>query len=186
MKLPLFPLPVYLLPSGVTQLRIFEQRYLTMVRNSQKTNGFVIVHTVGDDRISEWGSWVDIVDFDQGDDGVLNLLVKCKHLVSIGETERQPDQLLTGEVEVLPHWPETTSNDRCIQLKHQLQRLFEDHPSLQKLYSEPQFDNYDWVCARWLELLPVSFENKRHFAHPNSFLQAVDFLTTIIFDEKPS
>ncbi len=30
-NLPIFPLPVFLLPKGVTRLRIFEERYLKMV-----------------------------------------------------------------------------------------------------------------------------------------------------------
>jgi len=39
--LPIFPLPVFLLPGGVTKLRIFEPRYLKMVSTASSGQGFV-------------------------------------------------------------------------------------------------------------------------------------------------
>ncbi|MCH2058319.1 MAG: hypothetical protein MK214_17250 [Thalassotalea sp.] len=182
MIVPIFPLKIFLLPDGVTQLRIFEQRYLNMVKNAAKTQGFVIAYNT-DSGISEWGSWVDIVDFEAGEDGLLNIIVSCKQLVGIGNTMRQDDDLLLGEIEPLMHWPVVTEQVQCQLLQEQLEKLFNEHPSLQKLYTAPRFDRDDWVCARWLELLPISFDGKKHFVKPNSFPQAVEFLNTIIFKE---
>lgn len=183
MILPIFPLTIYLLPEGVTQLRIFEQRYINMVKNSHKTDGFVIAYALSNEKISEWGSWVDIIDFATDSDGLLTIMVKCKKLVAINNTYYQDDNLMLGKVTTKPHWPAITANERCFELKQQFERLYESHPALQQLYGEPQFQRYDWVIARWLELLPVSFDSKSHFAHPNSFIKAVDFLTTIILEE---
>ena len=43
MKRAIFPLPVFILPEGATKLRIFEQRYLDMVKEAAKDNtGFVV------------------------------------------------------------------------------------------------------------------------------------------------
>ena len=82
MNIPIFPLSIYLLPQGITRLRIFEQRYLNMVKNVHKTNGFVISYYQDspnldiESKISAWGSWVEIVNFMQGDDGILVIDVK--------------------------------------------------------------------------------------------------------------
>ena len=92
-------------------------------------------------------------------------------------------ELITVKATPLLHWPEINSNKRCIPLRTQLQQLFKQHDTLNKLYATPAFYRDDWVVARWLELLPVSFENKKLFVHPNSFISAVDFLTTVILEE---
>ncbi|REL29527.1 LON peptidase substrate-binding domain-containing protein [Thalassotalea euphylliae] len=197
MILPIFPLPVYLLPNGITQLRIFEQRYLNMVKNSQNTQGFVIVHTLRDGqkskyktnaktRLSEWGSWVDIVDFDSGEDGMLLITVRCKSLVNIADVHQQEDKLNLATILPKPHWQAEVENERCLLLKTQLERLFDSHIALQKLYPSPDFDSDNWVCARWLELLPIEFSDKQHFSQDNSFVEAVDFLTTIFVSETSS
>ncbi|WP_448211713.1 LON peptidase substrate-binding domain-containing protein [Colwellia sp. MEBiC06753] len=183
MKLPIFPLPVYLLPGGVTQLRIFEQRYLNMVKRSEQTHGFAIVHTKDNKRLSQWASWVDIIDFDTGSDGMLNITVKCKQLVKISDIAQQPDKLFIANVEPIPHWPEVVNTPECQFLKEHLIALFEAHPSLQKLYDHPDFEHDDWVCARWVELLPIDFEEKEHFAEANTFDKAVEFLTTVFGGE---
>ena len=183
MILPIFPLPVYLLPEGITQLRIFEQRYLNMVKNSQKTKGFVIVHSLDNRKLSDWGSWVDIVDFDSGEDGMLLITVQCKSLVTIDNVYQQEDKLYHATVTEKKHWQPEHHQEPCLFLKNQLQRLFDNHIALQQLYPRPHFDNDRWVCARWLELLPIEFEEKQHFSQANSFIDAVDFLTTIFVSE---
>ena len=194
MILPIFPLPVYLLPSGITQLRIFEQRYLNMVKNSQNTQGFVIVHTLpkgqtsqyqtsAKTQLSEWGSWVDIVDFDSDNDGMLLITVRCKSLVNISNIHQQADNLNLATIQPKAHWQAKADNEHCLMLKRELKRLFSSHEALQKLYPSPDFDSDHWVCARWLELLPVEFSDKKHFSQDNSFPKAVEFLSTILVNE---
>ncbi|REL26877.1 hypothetical protein DXX93_10045 [Thalassotalea euphylliae] len=199
MIVPIFPLPVYLLPNGITQLRIFEQRYLNMVKNSQKTQGFVIVHTLQESdsskyrvnqktRLSDWGSWVDIVDFDSGDDGMLMITVQCKSLVTIKDVHQQADKLYVATISPKPHWQTGQAHDHqhCMLLKTQLERLFDNHIALQRLYPSPAFDDDNWVCARWLELLPIEFSDKQHFSQDTSFTEAIDFLNTIFVNETSS
>lgn len=172
-----------MLPQGVTQLRIFEQRYLNMVKNSAETNGFVIVYAKDNSKLSEWGSWVDIIDFTTGSDGLLNITVKCKQLVTVKDTHYQEDRLMLGKVTAKEHWSNVSHNEQCELLSEQLEKLFNEHPELRKIYAETAFDLNHWVVARWLELLPIKFESKSHFAEANSFNRAVEFLTTIIFEK---
>ena len=70
-NLPIFPLSVFLLPEGMTKLRIFEPRYLKMVSIASKGQGFVIWAKGDNKSISDspWGSWVEIINFDKAEDG---------------------------------------------------------------------------------------------------------------------
>ncbi|WP_413702172.1 hypothetical protein ACLKMH_12185 [Psychromonas sp. KJ10-10] len=54
---PVFPLPIFMLCGGVQRLRIFEQRYIDMVANSQQTDGFVIAPSEVNSptQVSQWG-----------------------------------------------------------------------------------------------------------------------------------
>ncbi|WP_281558276.1 LON peptidase substrate-binding domain-containing protein [Thalassomonas sp. RHCl1] len=183
MKIPIFPLPVYLLPGGITQLRIFEQRYLNMVKNANETHGFVIAYVLDNARMSKWGSWVDIIDFDSDEEGLLNITVKCQRLVSISATTKQADKLLFGTVTPMEHWQESADRRDCHFLQQQLKWLFNEYDALQQLYPTCYFERADWVCARWLELLPVKFEDKSFFARRDSFHMAVAFLNALLGSE---
>jgi len=184
MNIPIFPLPVYLLPGGITQLRIFEQRYLNMVKNANNTRGFVIAYALGQGKISKWGSWVEIIDFDADEQGLLNIIVKCKSLVTISATAKQQDELLYGTATPMEHWGSYTDREECAFLQQQLEWLFDEYPELKQLYPTCYFERADWVCARWLELLPVKFEDKSFFARKDSFYTAVAFLNVILGGEK--
>lgn len=185
MKLPIFPLSIYLLPGGITRLRIFEQRYIRMVRNAEKTKGFVISYYQNNDEfnISSWGSWVDIIDFELGDDGFLVIDVKCKSLVDIINCQKDDDNLLQAEIEMKAHWPNKSNAVSKSNLTDNLHRLFAENHELSNMYKGHFNKDLAWVCARWLELLPVNFTEKSLFVEHNSFDSAVEFLTTLIIDK---
>ena len=200
MNIPIFPLPIFLLPQGVTRLRIFEQRYLNMVKNAQNTNGFVISfyrNTMSDniaDKIAPWRSLVEIVNFTQGADGILIIDVKCKSLVTIESTSVDDNNLLHGNVSVKPHWGDLLPIDalqtldfdviNVDELSQQLNSVFTNNENLNSLYQQQYYENPRWVCARWLEILPLEFLDKSLFSEPDSFLQAADFLNSIIVQKK--
>ena len=62
-NLPIFPLSIFLLPEGVTRLRIFEARYLKMVSMAMKNNGFVVLPIANEEQVEDelTGSWVEIL-----------------------------------------------------------------------------------------------------------------------------
>ena len=190
MKLPLFPLPIFLLPDGITRLRIFEQRYLKMVRDINKTNGFAIYYNAADkhQQAPNWASWVDIIDFTLPDDGVLVIDVKCRSLVNLAATQLNAEQLLIANITPKPHWPEwqkitleQVSTDVVIkQLSAQLQTFFARNSAYEQLYQQSFFQDPLWVCRRWLELLPVAFNDKQLFLAPDTFEQALQFICDIL------
>ncbi|MDO6427900.1 ATP-dependent protease [Thalassotalea sp. 1_MG-2023] len=186
MKLPIFPLPVFLLPQGITRLRIFEQRYLNMVKLATKAQGFAILSTATNAQKGErnLASWVDIINFDQDEQGVLVIDVKCKQLVTLSELIVDKDNLHHGDITHVEHWPERMHDDKTSHLSMSLLKVFEDNKLLTDMYQSGFKDNANWVIARWLELLPINLEDKMMFANQHSFKAAKQFVQNIVLPEK--
>ena len=78
-SIALFPLNIVLFPDGRLPLRIFETRYIDMVRNCMRGNlnfGVVLIkdgNEVGPADTFEVGTTAKIVDFHQLSDGFLGL-----------------------------------------------------------------------------------------------------------------
>ena len=180
--LPIFPLPVFLLPEGITRLRIFEPRYLKMITIATKEQGFVIWLNTNESQLphSKWGSWVNIINFNQGKDGVLEIDVKCKALVNILAIDKDTDNLHFGQVCEVSHWSQGDAQPSVYALSNAIEHVFENDTMLSELYSEKQTDNINWVIARWLELLPVNFSIKNSFVDQHGFEDAKNFVQSII------
>ncbi|TWX69962.1 LON peptidase substrate-binding domain-containing protein [Colwellia sp. C1TZA3] len=184
-NLPIFPLPIFLLPQGVTRLRIFEARYLKMVSLAMKRQGFVIFSHDRDEKSTPMsiGSWVEIINFDQGEDGILLIDVRCKCLVDINAITQDTDKLHHGDVAAKTHWPDISLDQTTDKLAKSLSKVFIENAELNALYPKQHFDKGDWVVARWLELIPVKLAEKSLFVDKDSFSQAKELLQRIILSE---
>ena len=121
-NLPIFPLPIFILPQGITRLRIFEARYLKMVSLAMKNQGFVILSNDKDDKsnASHVGSWVEIINFEQSDDGILLIDVHCKCLVDIQSISQDSMKLHHGDVAPIAHWSEVNLDETTSDLSTSL------------------------------------------------------------------
>ena len=98
---PIFPLAVNVLPGGLLPLQIFEPRYLYMIKESLANNkGFTVslVNPSISAKSTEMnyksiGTYTDIVDFNQLDNGLLGITVKGKHRVEIYNPWKKEDGL---------------------------------------------------------------------------------------------
>lgn len=183
-NLPMFPLAIFLLPGGITRLRIFEARYLKMVGISSTLDGFIISpNQQSNANTSRWGSWVEIINFDKGEDGVLEVDVKCKSLVELAVTESDKDNLQFADIQQIHHWSEKQSNTQLILLADSLLSLFESNILLNDLYHHKLTNNPYWVVSRWLELLPIPFDVKNDFVFNSSYVEAKKLVNSIISKE---
>lgn len=182
LTLPLFPLPIFLLPEGITRLRIFEPRYVKMIKRAIQGQGFVLwMHTAEEPFLElNWGSWVEIINFGQGEDGILEIDVKCKALVEILSLDKDTDNAYFGQVTEISHWSQVMVNMPSHALSQSIEDVFENTPQLNELYPEKGTDKMNWVIARWLELLPVSLMVKSSFVEKYSFEEAKSFVQSII------
>lgn len=112
-ELPLFPLQTVLFPGGALSLRIFEQRYLDMVRECSRTNsgfGVVCAWPAGSHRgpsHARVGTEAMIVDFSTLDDGLLGLTCRGQRRFRIRETRARENGLLVASIDWLPPEPAT-------------------------------------------------------------------------------
>lgn len=189
LTLPVITLPVFLLPEGITRLRIFEPKYLNMVKIATKEQGFLILFKSNEANNEtnntnfDWGSWVNIINFDQGSDGILEIDVQCKSLVEILSTGQSAHSLNFCQVKPLPHWSQETYSLPKKSLSDPLLNVFKKHLTLDQLYTKKKIDNENWVIARWLELLPVKGIIKNSFVKEHSFEEAKKFVESIIFND---
>jgi Lon protease-like protein len=190
MKRAIFPLPIFILPEGYTRLRIFEPRYLDMVKNALQNNtGFVLCTFEHDTpfNISAQGCLMDIIDFDQDDSGMLLIDVFASKSVQINDVYQDDQELRHALISQCntPYWYKRDTYDVS---EHQrlhdiLKDVFTNNPDLSSLYKNTHFDKLQWVAARWLELLPISIEKKQQLAFETNFDNLLSFLHTVVNNE---
>ena len=182
-QMAVFPLPLFILPNGIQRLRIFEPRYLSMIAEAGERGGFVIARYDNElaFNVPNWGTRVEVIDFHAGKDGILVADVKAIHLVSLDNMVYRNDNLLLADTCYKSHWDRLSSDSSSMALGRLLEQLFEDNDALAQLYGTTHFDRLDWVCARFLEILPLSLNEKEKFIHPSSFEQLTVFLHSVIF-----
>lgn len=166
MIIPLFPLSNLVMPGGLLPLRLFEPRYIDMVKNCFKTDtGFGVClieegHEVGSEATPyPRGTHVRIIDFDQGDDGLLHIMAEGVEEFLLSDFKVEPSGLLVGQVTLLASSPVTELPPQYNQLAAKLDailRYVESHIS----YAEEHIDQSDWVCNRLMELLPLDAQTK--------------------------
>ncbi|WP_063380070.1 LON peptidase substrate-binding domain-containing protein [Pseudoalteromonas luteoviolacea] len=191
MKRALFPLPVFLLPQGYTRLRIFEPRYLHMVKVAMKEgHGFVMCHTdkTRECNVSEQGIYVEIVDFSQDQGGQLLIDVYAKHRVWISNAYSDEMSLRHGDCQIIqePLWilggeEELAFHERLADL---LRDLFVVNAELNNLYKKKNYANPLWVAARWLELLPLTLKQKTKIQSCQSYVGVANVLAEIFDDQE--
>jgi len=158
-QIPLFPLNMALYPGVTLPLRIFEQRYLHLVSESLKSDsgfGVVLIRSGGEvGHASVWplGVYVRIVDWSQGEGGLLNVQVVGRRRFRITGTERADDGLLLGEVEWLPNDAPKPIPVDCDGLMAVLDELKERAEMLSlKFDSVDSADALSWQLAQLLPL----------------------------------
>ena len=166
--LPLFPLGSLVFPGGPLPLRIFEPRYVNLVKRSvQAGSGFGVVllfrgNEAGTAEASTAGigTEVTIVDFDRLPDGLLGITCRGQQRFRILRAWREADGLNMAEVEDLPPPPPTAIPAELRFLAEILERVMpelgEDYAALEKRY-----DDAEWVGCRLAEVLAMeTFERQ--------------------------
>jgi Lon protease-like protein len=164
--LPLFPLHTVLFPGGPLALRIFEPRYLDMVRRcfrEQAEFGVVLIIAGAEagvaDTIAGVGTTAKLVDFDPLPDGLLGISCIGGRRFRLLGAARQGDGLNIGEVEFLPADPVCPLP---LELVHLADLLRDVLPKLGPGYLHVDADYADagWVANRWAEVLPLETDEK--------------------------
>jgi Lon protease-like protein len=180
-SIALFPLNVVLFPEGPLPLRIFETRYVDMVRRCMREDqrfGVALIREgseVGPADTFEIGTMAKIVDFHQLSDGFLGLSCVGEQRFRIVSRSRQPDGLNLAGVESLAHEAKTDVPERHARLAELLKTVL---PQLGEVYAgiEMHLDDAVWVGHRLAEILPIAAAEKQFCLELNDPIQRLDVL----------
>ena len=165
-EIALFPLRAVVYPGGPLELRIFEPRYLDMIRaalKSQKEFGVLLILTgteVGPVETAEVGTSVRIVDFSQLPDGLLGISCVGTRRFRLHSRRQQHDGLNVGIVEWLPEPAGVALPSRFEGLAQLVESLL---PEFGERYQhvERRLTDAAWVGYRLTEILPLTPEDKQ-------------------------
>lgn len=180
-RLALLPLPLVLLPGGIQRIKIFESKHLALIKEAAKGNGFVLSLFKPDlpHKSSLWGVQVKVIDF-EFDDHFLVVDIQAEDLVCLTEISQSAEGVLFANVAPKTHWESRQITPDMKILVKQLRAIFHKHPNLKRLYRKTYFNDPNWVCARFIEVLPLSLNEKEKCILEYRLDQIEAFLNTII------
>lgn len=182
-ELPLMPLSNHVLTGGILPLRVFEARYLRMLKSSYNNGnafGLCMLNANGkvedNTHIFPIGTLVEIIDFEKLNDGQLGITVKGIRPFKINSISAETDGLCVANVTFTQAWAEASLEPELEFLVERLQELYLNYPELAALYTEPEWHNRSWLAQRWLEVLPLSPKQKQTLLSYDHSNHCIDFL----------
>ena len=183
-SIALFPLNVVLFPEGPLPLRIFETRYVDMVRRCMRADqrfGVALIREgseVGPADTFDVGTMAKIVDFHQLSDGFLGLSCVGEQRFRILSRSRQTDGLNLAGVESLAREAKTAVPERHARLAELLKTVL---PQLGEVYAgiEMHLDDAVWVGYRLAEILPIAAAEKQFCLELSDPIQRLDVLSPL-------
>lgn len=168
-EIPLFPLNAVLFPGSTLGLRIFEARYLDMVREcgrSGRAFGVCLImegQEAGEPALpAAVGTLAHIVDFDTLPDGLLGISVSGGARFRVQKSRIRSNGLVIGEVREWPEEPTVPVPIEFSLLPAILERLAEQAGLSWRNGPRERYDDASWVGFRLAELLPLGDAERQH------------------------
>jgi len=196
-KIPLFPLGTVLFPDGVIALKIFEARYLDMIKNClrEKTE-FGVVSIMKDQSVqedeflifSDIGTLAQIEYFDPVQPALYMTKSCGTQRFKLLNSQQEPSGLWIGEVELLendPIMPIPEEHQGVVKLLNEIISVIQSEDLLEESsFKEPfKIDDCGWVSNRLAELLPISLAQKNHLLAQTNPRIRLDLVTELIEDD---
>jgi len=182
-ELPLFPLRSVLFPDGELRLRVFEARYLDMVRQcGRQGGGFGVCLILDGDEVgapalpAAFGTLAAIVDFSADADGLLGLVVRGRRRFRVRRTRVRDNGLIVADVDWHAEPPPQRLRPEHGLLGILLQRLVQRFGGVFSSAEQRLFDDAGWVGFRLAEMLPFSNPQRQEMlqcADPNARLDQI-------------
>lgn len=195
-KIPLFPLGTVLFPDGVIALKIFEARYLDMIKKClrEKTEfGVISIMKDLDDEdsppiFSQIGTLAQIEDFDPVQPALYMTKSFGTQRFKLLSSEQESSGLWIGEIALLENDPITPipkEHQKVVQLLNEIISVIQSEDLLgESPFKKPfKIDECGWVSNRLAELLPISLAQKNHLLAQTNPRIRLDLVTEIIEDD---
>lgn len=198
-QLPLFPLQAVLFPQGQLPLRVFEVRYLDLMRRCHAAGapfGIVGLRQGGEVRSADpqqppeaflpIGTLAIIEDMRQPQAGLLHVRCRGTQRFELESTQLLKHGLWVADVTLRPNDPSrdipsdlmSTSNA----LQHVLTNLHAQYHEGQHIPIQAPYHWHDagWVANRWCELLPIPLELKQRLMALDSPLVRLELVSDML------
>jgi uncharacterized protein len=172
--LPLFPLPTVLFPGGVLPLRIFEQRYMDMVKQCLREAspfGVCLIKEgseLGAPAVPEKiGCLAHIKDWDMPQLGVLHIRTEGGQRFFVHAHQARASGLVVARIETLPAEPETPPSPAYSECAAVLRKIIEK--AGERYFPQPlRYADGAWVSYRLAEVLPLDPQAKQKMLEMSS------------------
>ncbi|OJW45656.1 MAG: peptidase S16 [Thiobacillus sp. 65-1059] len=185
-SLPLFPLNTVIFPGGQLPLRIFEQRYLDMVKQAIAENTPFGICAIREDAGSgapaipySVGTLVRVTDWDMPQTGILHIGTRAEARFVIRSTHTESGGLLVGAVEALSSEAATAVPEE-LELAVEILRHIIDEYGDARFPAPHEFGNAVWVGYRLSEVLPLTLSIKQSLLEMNDSVTRLRILTEFL------
>lgn len=184
--LPLFPLNTVVFPGGRLPLRIFEQRYLELVKRAIADNtpfGICALregHEVGTPAVPcAVGTRVRIIDWDMPETGIFHIDTEGLDRFVIRSTHTEPSGLLIGQVDTVSLEIPTAIPDEYKLAAEVLDHIIGEYGAAR--FPPPHaLDDAVWVGYRLSEVLPLSLSIRQNLLEMNDSVARLGILVDIL------
>jgi Lon protease-like protein len=199
LQIPLFPMGTVLFPDGVIALKIFESRYLDMIKRClREETPFGVISIIKGSEIqsdqdqastfANIGTLAHIEDFDPIQPALYMTKSFGTQRFKLIEAKQADDGLWLGEIELIendPLIPIPQEHTKVVKFLNEIISVIESEDLLgdTPFKSPHKLDDCGWVSNRLAELLPLSIAQKNHLLAQSNPRIRLDLITEIIDDD---
>ncbi|MDC0482554.1 LON peptidase substrate-binding domain-containing protein [Gammaproteobacteria bacterium] len=171
-NIPIFPLSTITFPGGYVPLRIFETRYIDMVKNCVKNNtGFGIsLSKPNNVDFYDVGTYCKIADWEQMDDGLLGITARGKYRYRILNSRIEANNLITADIETMEEPKFSDIPKELMPYSDFLKNLLDQYPKFYHDDAPKYYSESGWVGSRLTEILPMSTQDKQVILETEDYL----------------
>ena len=194
-SLPLFPLNSVLFPDGVLALRVFEVRYLDMVRKCQQAGapfGVVCLRSGSEvrkagapqEQLHAVGTLARITQLQSPQPALIHLECEGTQRFHIQRSWQLPHGLWVADVAMLPDDPKVTVPKHLLSTSYALAQallnLHDHDPDHAQLPTPAQMHDCAWVANRWAEMLPLPVRIKQQLMTLDAPLLRLELIADVL------
>lgn len=171
--LPLFPLNTVVFPGGRLPLRIFEQRYMDMVKQAiaeRRPFGICAIREgseVGAPAVPyDVGTRVEVTDWEMPQTGILHITTRALERFVVRSRQSDAKGLLVGEVDEITPEPHSRVPEDMRMVVDILRHIMEQ-VGMEAFPAPQQLDNAAWVGYRLAEVLTLKLSVRQNLLEMN-------------------
>jgi len=184
--LPLFPLNTVVFPGGRLPLKIFEQRYLEMIKQAIAADSPFGICAIREGTETgtpavpySVGTRVHVTDWDMPQTGILHIDTHAQERFVIRSTHTEPSGLLIGTVDDVSAEPAVAVPDD-LELAIEILRHIIDEYGDAHFPAPHDFGNAVWVGYRLSEVLPLKLSIRQNLLEMNDSITRLRILTEFL------